>query len=94
MNKNKKRDIKQDEFDDLVHSTDQAKYSDRKLRIESGGNEIPEEVLIQDFGFCSGFLIVSENDFEGGNTILMLISVEIIHQMLIVCKLFNNAIDN
>jgi hypothetical protein len=26
----------------LVHSTDQAKYSDRKLRIESGGNEIPE----------------------------------------------------
>jgi hypothetical protein len=28
-----------------VHSTDQAKYSDRKLRIESGGNEIPEEVL-------------------------------------------------
>jgi hypothetical protein len=45
MNKNKKRDIKQDEFDDLVHSTDQAKYSDRKLRIESGGNEIPEEVL-------------------------------------------------
>ena len=45
MNKNKKRDIKQDEFDDLVHSTDQAKYSDRKLRIEPGGNEIPEEVL-------------------------------------------------
>jgi len=33
-NENKKRDIKQGEFDNLVHSTDQ--YSDRKLRIESG----------------------------------------------------------
>jgi hypothetical protein len=32
------------EFDNLVQSTDQVKYSDRKLRIESGGNEIPEEV--------------------------------------------------
>ena len=46
-----KIDIKQGEFDSLVHSTDQAKNSDRKLRIESGGNEIPEEVLYP--GFCS-----------------------------------------
>ena len=50
MNK-KKRDIKQDEFDDSVHSTDQAKYNDRKLRIESGGNEIPGEVLNPEFCF-------------------------------------------
>jgi len=31
-----KRDIKQVKFDNVVHSTDQAKYSDCKLRIESG----------------------------------------------------------
>jgi hypothetical protein len=47
----KKIDIKQGEFDNLVHSTDQAKYNDRKLRIESDGNEIPEEVLNPEF--CS-----------------------------------------
>ena len=35
-NENKKRDIKQGEFDNFVHSTDQDKYSDRKLQIESG----------------------------------------------------------
>ena len=34
-----------------MHSTDQAKYSDRKLWIESGGSEIPEEVLNP--GLCS-----------------------------------------
>ena len=34
-NQNKKKDFKQGEFDNLVHSIDQAKYSDRKLRIES-----------------------------------------------------------
>ena len=28
-----------------IWCTRQAKHSDRKLRIESGGNEIPEEVL-------------------------------------------------
>ena len=49
----KKIDIKQGEFDNLVHSTDQAKYNDRKLRIESDGNEIPEEVLNPEF--CSVF---------------------------------------
>ena len=47
----KKIDIKQGEFDNLVHSTDQAKYNDRKLRIESDGNEIPEKVLNPEF--CS-----------------------------------------
>ena len=47
----KKKDIKQGEFDKLVHSTDQAKYNDRKLRIESDGNEIPEKVLNPEF--CS-----------------------------------------
>ena len=31
-----KSDIKQGKLDNLVHSTDQAKYSDCKLRIESG----------------------------------------------------------
>jgi len=36
METKKKRAIKQGEFDNLVHSTDQATYSDRKLRIESG----------------------------------------------------------
>ena len=35
-NENKKRDIKPGGFDNLVHSTDPAKYIDRKLRIESG----------------------------------------------------------
>jgi hypothetical protein len=47
---------------------------------------------IHDFAVC--VLIVSDNHFEDSNNILMFISIEIIHQMHIVCQFFNNVIDN